>query len=98
MFVGCVDRLHDREGQPLDRAALQAEMRFAEARGETGAEDLQLAIFEREPELDAVPVKPGGLVTLVCRDRRDAELADVACHFGIIMMRQHRDMTEHVME
>ena len=72
VLVGRVDRPLDREGQPLDLVALEAEMRFAEARGEPRAEDLQLAMLPREPELDAVPVEPRGAVAFAGGDRGDA--------------------------
>ncbi len=73
-------------------------MRFAEARGEPGAEDLELAMLARQAELDAVPVEPSGLVPLIRRDRREAQLADVPGHLGIIVVREQRDMAEHVVE
>src|SRR4051794_20392383 len=98
MLVWRVHGPLDREGQPLDRIAFQAEMRFAEARGETGAEDLEFAVLTRKAELDAVPVEPRGPMPLARRDRRRAELADVPRHFGIIVVREHRDVAEHVVK
>ena len=73
-------------------------MRFAEARGEARAEDLQLAMLEREPEFDAVPVKPRGLVPLARRDGGESELADVPRHLRIVVVREHRNVAEHVVE
>ena len=52
-------------------------MRFAEARREARAEDLELAVLLREPELDAVPVEPRRPVPFAGRNRRDAQLADM---------------------
>src|SRR5258705_8215861 len=96
--MGRVDGALDREGQPLDRVALQAEMRFAKARRESGAEDFQLAMLLGQPELDAVPVKPRGAVALARSNRGRAELADVAGHLGIVVGPEPRDVTEHVVE
>ena len=70
VLVRRVDRTPDREGQPLDRIALQAEVRFAEARGEARAEDLELAMLLRQPELDAVPVEPRRPVAFAGGNRR----------------------------
>jgi len=58
VLVRRVDGTPDREGKPLDRIALEAEVRFAEARREPRAEDLELAMLLRQPELDAMPVEP----------------------------------------
>ena len=55
--VGGAQRPLDREGQSLDLAAFQAEMRLSEARREAGAQDLQLAILAGQAELDRVPVE-----------------------------------------
>ena len=98
MLVGRMHGPLDREGQPLDRVAFKAEVRFAEARGEACAEDLELAMLLRQPELDAVPVEPSCAVPLARRDRRRPELADMLGHLGIIMMREHRDVAEHVVK
>src|SRR4051812_41974734 len=98
MFIWRVYRPLDRERQSLDLVALKAEMRLAEAGGETRAEDLEFPNFLREPELDAVPVQARGFVSLIGRDRCNAELADMPRHFGIVVVREHRDVTEHVME
>src|SRR5689334_1917060 len=73
-------------------------MRFAEAGREARAEDLQLAALPREPELHAVPIEPGGAMALSGFDRRKPEAADMLGHLGEIVMRQHRDVPEHVVE
>jgi len=57
------------EREPLDLLALKAEMSLAEARGQARAKDLQLALLLRQPELDAVPIEPCGLVSLARLDR-----------------------------
>src|SRR3712207_7219608 len=56
----------DREGQPLDILAFEAEMRLAKARGQARAQDLELAPLPRQPEFDAVPVD--------ARDRKSTRL------------------------
>src|SRR5687767_10214718 len=70
------DRARHREGQSIDAVALETEMRLAEARGEPGAEDLEIAFFERQPELDAVPVDAGDPMAFASRDCGAAEAAD----------------------
>ena len=73
-------------------------MRFAEARGEARAQDLEFAMLPREAELDAVPVDTGRPVTFASGDGRDAEIPDVPRHLGELVMREHRDMAEHVVK
>src|SRR3954468_23809024 len=98
MLIWRAYRPLDRERQSLDLAALKAEMRLAEAGGETRAEDFEFLKFLREPELDAVPIEPCGPMSLIGCDRRETQFADMPRHLGIVMMREHRDVTEHVME
>src|SRR5438046_4448757 len=98
MLVGRMYRPPDREGQPLDRVAFQAEVRFAEARGEACAEDLELAALAREPELHAVPIEARAPMAFACGDRGEAQAADMLGHLGEIVMREHRDVAEHVVE
>src|SRR5207253_6700115 len=87
-----------REGQPLDGLALQAEMRLAEARGEPRAEDLQLTLLARQPELHAVPVNTRCALAFSSHDRGRPELADMPRHLGIIVVREHRDVAEQIVE
>src|SRR3954454_8408278 len=77
MLVWRVHRALHREGQSLDRIALQAEMRFPEARGEARAENLELAAFLRQPELDAVPIEPRRAMTLAGGNRGAAQPPDM---------------------
>src|SRR4051794_5242597 len=98
MLVRRIDRATHGEGQSLDRVAFQAEMRLAEAGRQARAEDLELARLARQPELDAVPVEPRRAMPLAGGDRRAAEAADMLGHLGEIVVREHRDMPEHVME
>jgi hypothetical protein len=98
MFVRRVDRPLDREGQALDFIALEREMRLSEARSEPRAEDLQLTLLTDKAELDAMPVEPRSALPFARRNRRASELADMPGHLGIIMMREHRDVSEHVVE
>src|SRR4028119_2509343 len=73
-------------------------MRLAEARGETCAEDLELAAFPGKPELDAVPVDPRDPLDLASGDRRAPEPADMLDHLGKIMIGEHRDVAEQIVE
>src|SRR5690242_13213623 len=98
MLVGSAHCPLDREGQPLDIVALQAEMRLAEAGGEPCAEDLQLSAFLGQPELHAVPVEARHPFPLARGNRRRAEATDALNHLREIMVSEHWNVPEQVVE
>ena len=99
VLVGRVDGPLDREGQPLDCVALQAEVRLrrSSTRG-PAPRILSSPCSLASAELDAVPVEARGALPLAGGDRRAAKLADMPRHFGKIVMREHRDVPEQIVE
>src|SRR5947209_448940 len=55
-------------------------------------------MLARQAELDAVPIEPGGAMALTGRDRRLTEVTDMPRHFREIVVREHRDMAEQIVE